>query len=102
MTGDRTQIKFYAQAGEIYVIYAEITAPQGRRREQTWRPIIVNINNYRKEECEKYNCVDTDRIKELATKYLQSERRIMTYHPLEKPHVVESGGTRRVINGFWW
>lgn len=59
----------------------------------SWRPIIVKINDYRKEECQKSNkwdCVDNDKILKLAAKYLEGEDRIMTYHPLEKPYVLES------------
>mgnify|MGYP003589540288 CR=1 FL=1 len=100
--GDRVQLGLDVRAGNIYIIYPEITGTKGR---ETWRPVIVNINDYRKEECQKFNrwdCVDKDRILELAAKYLKSERRIMTYHQLEKPYVMESRGTRRVINGFWW
>lgn len=101
--GGRVQLKLNVQAGNIYIIYPEITGPWGN---QTWRPIFVNINYYNKEDCEKYNgrgsCPDKDEISKWTTEYLQSERRTMSYYPLEKPRVEDFEGVRRVYNGYWF
>ncbi len=114
-TGGRVQLNLNAQGGNIYVIYPEIyetksTASNGKYSlEKTWRPILVNINDYSKEECAKYNgcwgcpgrlsCHDKDEIRKWATKYLQGERPVMIYHP---PRVVEYRGERVVVDDNWW
>jgi hypothetical protein len=78
--GRRLQVELNFQAGNIYVIYPELTRA---KEEQTWHPIFVNINDYSKEECQKHSglleCYEKDKISELASKYLQSERRIMSF-----------------------
>ena len=100
-TGGRVQAELNVQAGNIYVIYPEITrAKEGT----TWRPIFVNIYDYSKEDCQREygpldSCYEKDKIWELATKYLQSERRIMSYHPFEKP--IMNIWTRRDYSGVW-
>ena len=57
----------------------------------------VNVSRRRLD----HRAFDKDTILELAKKYLKSERYVMAYHPLERLCVWESGGTRRVVNGFW-
>ena len=103
--GARVQVKLDVQAGNIYVIYPEMTRANER---STWHPIFVSINDYSKEECQrKYgpldSCYEKDKILELATKYLQSERRIMSYHPFKEPiaNIWETDGVRRIVNGVW-
>jgi len=100
--GGRVQVELNVQAGNIYVIYPEMTRANEK---STWHPILVDINGYNKEECQrKYggglnSCYEKDKILELATKYLQSERRIMSYHPFKKP--TYDGFTRRDSSGVW-
>jgi len=102
MEGGISQLRLSLQGGNIYIIYPEI---EGRKEEskkffkkagETWRPIIVNISDYKREACRdsRYglSCPSKDRILELATKYLQSERRIMTYHPPEVFLGIEQSG----------
>jgi hypothetical protein len=98
--GQRIQRELNVQAGNIYIIYPEFT-------ETLWRPIIVNINDYNVEECNKYNakesnCPDKDQIREWATKYLQSERLMMSYHPSEQQISLGLEGVQHYINGVWW
>lgn len=90
-TGDDVRLKLNVQAGNIYIIYPEFIMgiPSIVK---TWRPIIVNINDYNKEECVKYSrtmvrpiyCPNKDQIRKRATKYLQSERPI--WKPRYLPH----------------
>ena len=98
-TAGPVEIKLNLQAGNIYIIYSEITGPSGN---QTWRPIFVNINDYNKEECEKYNgrwsCPDKDVISKWATKYLQGERRILNYHPSK---FVDLKGKPYNVGDYW-
>ena len=99
--GGRGQVRIDGQAGNIYVIYPEFIRS---KEKNTWRPILVNINDYRKEDCQKMygpsdSCYEKDKISELATKYLQSERRIMSFHPFVKPTM--DIWTRRMYNGVW-
>lgn len=85
--GKSVEGELVVQPGNIYVIYPEFTNNSG-----TWRPIIVNFEKYSKEDCKKVErgdwltiCPEKSEIQQRATKYLQSERRIMTYHPLDNP-----------------
>ena len=83
-TGGMVQLELNIQAGNIYVIYPAIKGPFGPKASSylyekygyKWYPILANINDYNKEECDKYNgrCPDKEEIKEWATKYLQGER----------------------------
>jgi len=45
------------------------------------------------------SCYEKDKIRELATKYLQSERRIMSFRQFEKP--IMNIWTKRLYNGVW-
>ena len=99
--GARTLVSLDARPGNIYVVYPEIIKTSDRI---DWRPILANINDYSKEECQRKfrspgSCHEKDIIMELAGKYLQSERRMMSYHPFEKP--VMNIWTRRDYNGVW-
>jgi len=111
-TGARIQRKIAVQAGNIYIIYAEVRGanlpyylqdtPDKRR---TWRPVIVNLNEYNKEECEKSSggrCFDKDSIGKRTEKYLQGERRIMSFHPADAPFTYDIDKEARVFHGFWW
>jgi hypothetical protein len=98
--GGRVQLNLNLQAGDIWMIYPEIIGQSGN---QTWRPILVNIKDYNEEECRKNIqgriCPDKDRIKEKATKYLQGERRIMSYNP---PFLYDYGNTKGIKLGDDW
>jgi hypothetical protein len=99
--GGRGEVQINAQAGNIYILYPEFTKA---KEKNTWRPILVNFNDYSKEDCQKMygpldSCYEKDKIRELATKYLQGERRIMSFHPFEKP--IMNIWTRRLYNGVW-
>jgi hypothetical protein len=100
--GRRVQRTITVQAGNIYVIYPEIKG----EKQQTWRPIIVNGNNYSKEECEKSSggfCPDKDKLRESALRYLQGDRHIMSFHSVENtPILYDVEGENRVYKGFWW
>ena len=120
--GGRVQIQLNVQAGNIYVIYPEITRESELTKDTNnyalliyktdvtqkvwkWRPLFINMNDYTKEECQrKYgrgldSCYEKDKILELATKYQQSERRIMSFRPFKKP--IMNIWTRRDYNGVW-
>jgi hypothetical protein len=95
--GSGLRLDLNLQASNIYIIYPEIWHKGG----MVWRPIIVNINDYTVEECNKYNgrgsCPDKDKIREWATEYLQGERRILSYVPFNTPKIQG----KRVFNGCW-
>jgi len=121
--GGRVQLQLNVQAGNIYVIYPEITKESEFTKDMNsyarliytisnirkdvgkWRPLFINMNDYTKEECQrKYgrgldSCYEKDKILELATKYQQSERRIMSFRPFKKP--IMNIWTRRDYNGVW-
>jgi hypothetical protein len=124
--GGRVQTQINVQAGNIYVIYPEVTDETesnkhkdsyGRQINTTrntkeaarkWRPIIVNFNDYSKEECQMRfgpldSCYEKDKIMELAAKYLHSERLIMTFRPFKEPiqKMWEVDGVRGMYNGVW-
>jgi hypothetical protein len=99
--GGRVEVQVNAQAGNIYILYPEFTRA---KEKATWRPILVNFNDYSKENCQKMygaldSCYEKDKIRELATKYLQSERRIMSFRQFEKP--IMNIWTKRLYNGVW-
>lgn len=98
--GDKVRLKISAGAGNVYIIYPLLS-------EKKWQPVIVNINDYSKEECEKNNrsgCPDKEGISKRSNSYLQSERPIMTFHPLsETPYAIPvTEEAKRDIKGFWW
>lgn len=124
--GGRGQVQLNVQAGNIYVIYPEIMnetesnkdkdsygrpiSPAHNTKEavRKWRPIVVNFNDYSKEECQKKfgaldSCYEKDKIMELAAKYLRSERLIMTFRPFKEPieKMWEVDGVRGMYNGVW-
>ncbi len=89
---DDVFLKLDALAGNIYIIYPEITNSINSTGE-TFRPIFVNIKDYNEEECREKsswsrsgNCPDKNRINEDAIKYLQGERRILSYQPANPEH----------------
>ena len=95
------QVRINVLEGNIYVIYPEFIRS---KEKNTWRPINVNINDYTKEDCQKMNgpsdsCYEKDKILELATKYLQSERPTMNFYPFQKP--IMDIWTRRTYHGVW-
>jgi hypothetical protein len=99
--GDKSRLKISTEAGNIYIIYPLLG-------EKKWQPVIVNINDYIKEECKKHikyvECPDKEEIRKRAQTYLQGERPIMTFHPLsETPHYTPATEeAKRDIKGFWW
>jgi len=95
------QVRINVLEGNIYIIYPEFIRS---KEKNTWRPIHVNINDYTKEDCQKMNgpsdsCYEKDKILELATKYLQSERPVMNFYSFQKP--IMDIWTRRTYHGVW-
>jgi hypothetical protein len=125
--GGRVQVELNVQPGNIYVIYPEIkkeseltkdtndyarliftTIPASNFTKKDigkWRPLFINMNDYTKEECQRKfgrgldSCYEKGKFLELATKYQQSERRIMSFHPFKEP--IMNMWTKRVQNGVW-
>lgn len=99
--GDKIRIKLHARPGNVYIIYPSIDGSK-------WQPIIVNIDDYDMNKCEKHNkyesCPSKEVIGAKTTAYLNSERPVMRFHPLsETPYykpVTEEA--KREIKGFWW
>jgi hypothetical protein len=104
----RVQSRVNIQAGNIYIIYPEITS-SSQFRIMTWQPIIVNVNDYNKEDCERamngfkapLDCPDRDKIREWTMEYLQNKRPSMSYHLLDDPRIEEIEGERHFYNGYW-
>jgi formylglycine-generating enzyme required for sulfatase activity len=97
--GGSLQRKLNVQAGNIYIIYAEIT---GGPHSQKWRPIIVNINDYNKKECAKYNrhhdCPDKAEIQKMSMKYLQGERPVLPELSTRPPVASNTHATKDTIH----
>lgn len=85
--GRSVQRELDVQPGNIYVVYPEFITNTGN-----WRPIIMNIEDYSKEMCKRAEggdwgtlCPEKSELQQRAAKYLQGERRIMHFHPSDKP-----------------
>lgn len=114
------EIKLNVQAGNIYVIYPEIEGKDAKTKTtfsefiwgkstelgRNWRPVIVNINDYNDEDCSdsryRLRCPDKDILRKKATKYLESERSTISYHPSNVIVVFSDGSNHQLDVGDVW